>query len=271
MPASSRAPRLLIVEDDADTREILGTVLSEEGYAVSLAASLQEAMKLLSEQVFRFVLTELFAVSPDGLLRSALALRAQAYPTPVGILTGWKVSREELARAGFACFIKKPFDLDDALATIASCLNAPLSEEQQRQAEVIERFFAALNERDWDRALRLCSAHLAYYPAPQSLYAPLRRLVGQEGYRSYIEDVFGRLALTRFEDVQVYARPKGLAARYIYGVTLPDGTQQQRVGATLFHFRGDLITRIGVKVRPEHTRKLIEQRQAASVTLREPL
>jgi len=267
MPGPSNAPHLLVVEDDADTRDILGLILREEGYVVSLAASLQEAMKLLEEQVFHFVLTDLLAVNPNDMLSSVSALLAQAQPMPIGLLTGWQVTSEEAQRAGFACYIRKPFDLDDALATIASCLNVPLSAEQQRQAGVVQRFFAALNARDWEAALRLCGTHLAYYPAPNSLYAPLRKLAGQDTYRAYVEDVFQRWSVTRFEHVLTYARPKGLAARYTYGVTLPDGSQRQRVGATLFHFRGGLITRMGVKVRREYTRKLIEQqRVAAAVT-----
>lgn len=263
MPAPSRAPHLLVVEDDADIRDILGAILREEGYEVSLAASPQEAMLLLEEQVFHFVLTDLFAWGTNEPLRSVSALLDQAQPTPIGLLTSWKVSKEAAELAGFACLIGKPFDLDDLLATIASCLNVPLGLEQQRQAEMVGHFFDALNARNWDAALRLCAEHLAYYPGPTSLYAPIRRLAGKEMYRAYAQDVFRQLALTRFEDVLIYARPKGLAARYTYGVTLPDGGPQQRAGATLFHFRGALITRIGVKVRQKRTRALIEQQRFA--------
>ncbi len=266
MPARSNPPHLLIVEDDVDTRDILGMVLHEEGYAVSLASSPQEAMMLLEEHVFHFVLTDLFPSDPADPLSSVAALRAQVQPTPIGLLTGWKVSNEEAQRAGFVCSIRKPFDLDELLATIASCLNVPLSTEQQRQAEEVQRFFAALNVRDWDAALRLCAAQLAYYPAPDSLYAPLRKLVGKENYRAYVEDVFRRWSVTRFEQVLTYARPKGLAARYTYGITLINGSQHQRVGATLFHFRGGLIARIGVKMRRASARRLIEQQRVVAAS-----
>src|SRR5690348_16500424 len=174
MPVSSDASRLLIVEDDQDTQDILGMILGEEGYAVSLAASPQEAIRLLDEQVFHFILTDLFTRSVDNPLGSVAALRAQAQPTPIGLMTGWNVSIEEVQRAGFACLIKKPFELDEMLAAIASCLHGTLSTEQQRQAEVVERFYAALNARDWGAALRLCVAQLRYYPAANSLYAPAR-------------------------------------------------------------------------------------------------
>lgn len=261
MPVSSGSPRVLIVEDDQDTQDILGTILSEEGYEVSLAASPQEAISLLDEQVFHFILTDLFTQSADDPLGSVAALRAQAQPTPIGVMTGWNVSIEAVQRAGFACLIKKPFELDEMLATIASCLRVTLSPERQRQAKVVERFYAALNARDWDAALRLCVAPLRYYPAANSLYAPTRKLEGKDAYRAYVEDVFERLSVTRFEDLLIYARPKGLAARYTYGLTLPGGMPQQRAGATLFRFRGELIAQIGVKIRRARARKLLEQQR----------
>ena len=73
------------------------------------------------------------------------------------------------------------------LAAIASCARVTLSLEQQRQAKVVERFYAALNARDWDAALRLCMAQLRYYPAANSLYAPARKLEGKDAYRAYAE------------------------------------------------------------------------------------
>lgn len=263
MSASFSSPRLLIVEDDGDTRDILATILREEGYEVFLAASPKEAMTLLEQQVFHFVLTDLFASAPDELLRSVAPLRAQAQPTPVGLLTGWKVSAEEVRRGGFACLIRKPFDLDDLLEAIAACLRIPLSPEQQRQAETVERFFASLNARDWDAALDVCTDDLAYYPAPESLYMPTRRLRGRAAYRTYIEDIFQRVAVTRFDDLLISARPKGLAARYTYGLTLPGGVPEQRAGASLFHFTGALISQIGVKVRRGRIRKVLEQQRLA--------
>lgn len=267
MPVSSNSSRLLIVEDDGDTRDILETVLREEGYMVAVAASPQEAARLLDEQVFHFILTDLFAEQADDSLQSVAWLRDQAQPTPIGVVTGWKISPEEARRAGFACCIMKPFDLLDLLTSIAACLHVPLNPTQQRQAKIIERFYAALNAREWEQALALCAAQFAYYPAPHSLYAPARRLDGKERYRAYVEDVFQRLSVTRFEDLVLYARPKGMAARYTYGLTLPDGTAQRRAGASLFRFRGDRVAQIGVKVRRERTRKLIERQHAAALSI----
>jgi CheY-like chemotaxis protein len=251
MSALSGLPRLLIVEDDQDTRDILKTILNEEGYAVTLAESVQEAMALLDEEVFYFVLTDLFADKAEESLQSVVALGAHAQPTPIGVMTGWKLSQEEVRRAGFACLVKKPFDLNDLLTTIAACLQIPLTPAQQRQAEVVERFYAALNARDWEGALALCAVRLVYFPASGSLYAPTRKLTGRGAYQAYVQDVFERLSLTRFEDVLLYASPKGLAARYSYGVTLPDGTPERRAGASVFRFHGALIAQIGMKVRRE--------------------
>ena len=50
-----------------------------------------------------------------------------------------------------------------------------------------------------------------------------------------------------------------MAARYTYGVLLPDGTAQQRAGTSIFHFQGDPIARIGVKVRQGRARTLMNR------------
>src|ERR1051326_7886245 len=162
MVVSAQPLRVLIVEDDRDTRDILEAVLSEEGYAVTLAASLQEALAILDEQVFHFILTDLFADALERSLDSIAPLFAHAHPTPIGVMTGWRVAPEDALRAGFTCLVRKPFELDQVLTAIAASLQFPLSTEQQRQVEVVERFYAALNARSWEHALALCIPQLAY-------------------------------------------------------------------------------------------------------------
>jgi CheY-like chemotaxis protein len=258
-PASPR--RLLIVESDADTRAIVETLLTEEGYSVVQAASPAEALALLDEQVFHLILTDLFVMTPDDPLRSVVALRQRAQPTPVGILTGWHLSYDAARRNGFVCLIRKPFDLDEILTAVVSCLETPLSPTQQSQAKVLTRFFEALSTRDWETVNASCAAQVVCYPPQDSLYAPVRRLAGWAAYRAYVEDVFQRLSFTRFEEVLIYGHPKGLAARYIYGWRSPDGRLQRQAGASLFHFSDQLIARIGVKVRQGRIRRLIAQQR----------
>lgn len=135
---SDFAPRLLIAEDDAELRETLQLVLSDEGYQVTTASSLAEALALTNEQAFDFVLTDLFRVSSDPPLQSALPLLKEAAPTPVGILTAWPLSEEEALQAGFAFLIEKPFDLDELMSTLAAGFNTALTQSKTSRPTLSE-------------------------------------------------------------------------------------------------------------------------------------
>lgn len=139
MTSRDAAPRLLIVEDDAELRETLHLVLGEEGYQVTDAASLAQAMALLQQETFDFVLTDAFHTAGHPPLQSVLPLLNQAAPTPVGIITAWNLSEQTAQQEGFACFIRQPFDLDAFMATIAAVLNKPLTPAQVKQAHTVPR------------------------------------------------------------------------------------------------------------------------------------
>ncbi|MGZ3602766.1 MAG: response regulator [Ktedonobacterales bacterium] len=117
-----RKAHLLIVEDSAEIRETLELVLTEEGYKVSLAPDLSRAFALVSEQTFDLVLTDLFTFSQVDPLQSVSQLRTRVAPTPIGVISGWQVDPEYAKRQGFAFLLTKPFELEDLLACVATCL-----------------------------------------------------------------------------------------------------------------------------------------------------
>ncbi|MGZ3583657.1 MAG: response regulator [Ktedonobacterales bacterium] len=117
-----RKAHLLIVEDSAEIRETLELVLTEEGYKVSLAPDLSRAFALVSEQTFDLVLTDLFTFSQVDPLQSVSQLRVHVAPTPIGVISGWQVDPEYAKRQGFAFLLTKPFELEDLLACVATCL-----------------------------------------------------------------------------------------------------------------------------------------------------
>ena len=137
MTSRAAAPRLLIVEDDAELRETLHLVLGEEGYQVTGAASLAQALALLQQETFDCVLTDVFHTPGHPPLQSVLPLLTRAAPTPVGIMTAWNVSEQAAQQEGFACFIQQPFDLEAFMATIAAVVNKPLTPEQVEQAHTV--------------------------------------------------------------------------------------------------------------------------------------
>jgi DNA-binding response OmpR family regulator len=65
---SSNSTRLLLVDDDESTREMLVMTLESDGFEVEAAANVIEALKLINSQTFDVLLSDLHMPSPgDGL------------------------------------------------------------------------------------------------------------------------------------------------------------------------------------------------------------
>ena len=62
------AQRILLVEDEPITRELLTNVLVGEGYAIDVAATVAEAMRLLDRFQYALVISDWRLPDGDGLL-----------------------------------------------------------------------------------------------------------------------------------------------------------------------------------------------------------
>jgi two-component system chemotaxis response regulator CheY len=112
---------ILVVEDDADIRTALSSILGEEGYAVSCASDGCEALELLRA-----------GLRPDAILldlmmpvMSGPEFRAKQLEDPllaaipIVILTADGRITEVARALGAAAAFAKPFELGDLLETVA--------------------------------------------------------------------------------------------------------------------------------------------------------
>ncbi len=243
-------PRLLVVSGDADLREVLTTLLSDEGYELRVASTLEDAMALGDEMAFALALADLHAGVSRYSFAPAHVLRRRVRPTPVALLTT-ESRLKTVDRAGFAFVQQMPFDVEALLGAVATALDIPLCEERQRRAEVVRRYFAALEAEDWPALLSLCTEDVAYYP-PRASIAESRRLRGKDALRDYVTRAAAYYRCMSFRDMRFYDMPKGLAARYTGHWVTPDDTRRQAAHTTLFSFEGELIARVGVRVHLAH-------------------
>ena len=247
MPDAIITPfRVLVVEHDPGVRDLLQAFLTSDGYGVLLVASPQQALPLLDTRTFHVILTDLFRAADQDLFEAIEPLRSQAHPIPVGVISGWKVTEKEVLQRGFACLVLKPFDLEMVLTTIAACLHISLNAEQARQAQIIQAYFAALSARKWEAMLALCTEDVVYSLPGTTPFAGTIR--GKSAFRAYTEDTFGHFPDVQFEEVQVYRRPHGMAARYCGRWGTPEGGEASASGAVLFEFDGEQITHIGIQL-----------------------
>ena len=122
---------ILVVDDEADARDMLRTLLEEFGADVMTAASAREAFDLLSSAWKPDVLvSDIGMPEEDGytLIKKVRALSPeQGGTTPAIALTGY-VRVEERARAlteGYQMFVPKPVEISE-LAALISTLVVPL-------------------------------------------------------------------------------------------------------------------------------------------------
>lgn len=232
-----------MVEDDPDILELVQGTLEDQGYEVAPANSLSASLTLLEEQPFHFVLTDLFYQRGQDPLQSIEPLLVQAAPIPVGVMTAWQIPEEAVARKGLACLLTKPFELDTLVQSIEIGLQATIN-PRERHSQLIEQFFAALNTRNWERLARLCAPDVTVMPvAAPFLYA--HALPGHARIRGIFESRFLALPGFTIESVDIFARPVGLAARYIARWQGSDGVIHHVAGAMQFRFRGGHIAHIG--------------------------
>lgn len=123
MPLAARIrPLILIVEDDADTREVYRFVLSGNGFRVAVVQDGLAALRAIeSEPPALIVLDlELPFVSGQDVARE---VRSQAITCliPIVIVTGFDGSDVESAAT---CVLRKPIDPDQLVKVVGDCLRA---------------------------------------------------------------------------------------------------------------------------------------------------
>lgn len=104
--------RVLVAEDDEDSRRLLVTLLERLGCEVAAGADGREALALADSRDFDIVLTDMRMPVMDGVaLRQALAASARTRDWPVVAVTASSLllSRDDFVREGFADYVAKPY------------------------------------------------------------------------------------------------------------------------------------------------------------------
>jgi signal transduction histidine kinase len=116
--------RVLVVDDDEDSRDLIACVLAEQGATVVSAASADEAMRQLAESAPDVLLSDIGMPDVDGY---SLLRRVRSMPvdrggkTPAIALTAYAraVDAERAFSAGFQAHVTKPIDHEVLTAVVA--------------------------------------------------------------------------------------------------------------------------------------------------------
>ena len=129
--SEAAAAGVLVVDDEADIRELLELTLLRMGLTVESAASVAEAHALLKEKRFELCLTDMRLPDGDG-LDLVRHIGANCGDLPVAVITAYGSAENAVAalKAGAFDYLSKPVSLEDLRTLVKSALKLP------RQASV---------------------------------------------------------------------------------------------------------------------------------------
>nr|WP_322657232.1 ATP-binding protein [Dendronalium sp. ChiSLP03b]MDZ8203430.1 ATP-binding protein [Dendronalium sp. ChiSLP03b] len=120
--------KVLIVDDDVDTREFIAFLLEHQGAIVTIAASTQEALALILQFQPDILLTDIAIPGMDGynLIRQIRAIPPrQGGQIPAIALTAYvgNTDKEQIIAAGFQEYITKPVEPEELVRLIIQLLS----------------------------------------------------------------------------------------------------------------------------------------------------
>jgi two-component system response regulator PilR (NtrC family) len=125
---------VLVVDDEQSMRELLGIMLRQVGYAVTLADGGETAVQALKTEAFDLVITDLRMRKVDGLavLRAA---KEHSPRTVVLVVTAFASTETavEAMKLGAYDYVTKPFKLDELRLTIANALERKRLQDENRE------------------------------------------------------------------------------------------------------------------------------------------
>ncbi len=139
--ATDRQWHILVVDDDPAIRGVVSDILTEEGYAVDVAANGREALLAVTTTPPDLMLLDMRMPGGDG-WTLARELRRQGVTFPFVVMTAAQNARRWASEVGANACLAKPFELDHLLATVERFCPRPPS--ASAGASVLQRQAALL-------------------------------------------------------------------------------------------------------------------------------
>ena len=122
------ASRILIVDDEAPVRNLLGRVLHNEGYSVYVAVNGQEALNSVKQQKPDMMILDLNLPDLSGEdICNKVRKDPEIQAIPILILTGRSTAglSTQCLNGGADAYLSKPFDIKELVAHVRALLRRP--------------------------------------------------------------------------------------------------------------------------------------------------
>ncbi|MBQ9992215.1 MAG: response regulator transcription factor [Firmicutes bacterium] len=130
--------KILIAEDDLNTRKLMAAVLSRNGYEPVLAANGEEALDVMDKTHVDLILLDVMMPKMDG-LEFTTVLRESGFNIPILMVTaaGLPSDKKKGFIAGADDYMTKPVDEEEMLLRIAALL---------RRSQIVSEHKLVINE-----------------------------------------------------------------------------------------------------------------------------
>jgi len=131
--------RILIVDDDESIREVLTSILTDEGYIVDTVDTGEKAIKATHEKFYNLVLIDIRLPDMEG-TKLLTELKDTVPKMRKIIITGYPTLQNaiEAVNRGADAYIVKPINMDEALKTIREQLRKQAEEKKYSEQKIVE-------------------------------------------------------------------------------------------------------------------------------------
>jgi two-component system, NtrC family, nitrogen regulation response regulator NtrX len=164
-----RPPHILVVDDEAEIRNLIQEILTEEGYDVAIAGNAAQAREAVRSRSPDLVLLDIWMPDTDGISLLREWQQENRVTCPVVILSGHGTveTAVEATRLGAADFVEKPLSLNKLLRTVEKALQGMRPGARAAGARgMMPPIFAALGRSRRIRELRQRAEQLAPHDSP---------------------------------------------------------------------------------------------------------
>lgn len=136
MNASPKGPRILIVDDEPNIRELLSTSLRFAGFGVRSVANGAQTISAVLEEEPDLIILDVMLPDMNG-FSVTKRLRSAGYTAPIVFLTAKDDTEDKVTglTVGGDDYVTKPFSLDEIIARIKAILRRTIQEDEDAVLE----------------------------------------------------------------------------------------------------------------------------------------
>jgi two-component system nitrogen regulation response regulator NtrX len=180
--------RILVVDDEADIRDLVQEILSEEGYAVDVASNAAEARAACVQQPPDLVLLDIWMPDTDGISLLREWQHNHSVSAPVVMMSGHGTveTAVEATRLGAVDYVEKPLSLAKLLRTVRGAIDQSRNRRVGARS-VLPPLLAPVGRSRLMRDLREQAKQLAPHHAPVLVLGEPGS--GREAFARYIHSL----------------------------------------------------------------------------------